>query len=104
MREDARILFADTLGDADMTVLLIDANGGHAAGSYLDADGREVGGEIGAALSGIGAEVGRAMRHLGIGEWKALIVETPDATIALAPAEQDSIVSSPPPPKSRTAW
>ena len=92
MREDARILFADVLGDADLTALLVDANGVHVAGSYLDADGREIGGGIGSALAGIGAEVGRAMRHLDIGEWKALIVETPEATIALAPAGEESIV------------
>jgi predicted regulator of Ras-like GTPase activity (Roadblock/LC7/MglB family) len=86
MREDARTLFAEVLGDADLTALLVDSGGAHLAGSYIDADGREVGGEIGAALSGIGAEVGRAMLHLELGAWKALVIETSDATIALAPA------------------
>jgi predicted regulator of Ras-like GTPase activity (Roadblock/LC7/MglB family) len=92
MREDARTLFAEILGDADLTALLLDAKGAHLAGSYVDADGREVGGEIGAALSGIATEVGKAMRHLELGSWKALVIETPDATIALAPTADDSIV------------
>lgn len=92
MREEARTLFAQILGDANLTALLLDASGNHLAGSYVDADGREVGGEIGSALAGIGAEVGRAMRHLELGEWKALVIETPDATIALSPAAADSIV------------
>ena len=92
MRDDARTLFAETLGDADLTALLVDAKGAHVAGSYLDADGREAGAEIGAALSGIGAEVARAMNHLRLGAWKSLVVETPDATIALAPAAGESVV------------
>src|SRR5437763_1200350 len=64
MRDDARTLFAGILGDADLTALLLDTRGAHLAGSYLDADGREIGGEIGAALSGIGAEVSRALDTL----------------------------------------
>lgn len=92
MREDARTLFAETLGDADLTALLVDAKGSHLAGSYLDADGREIGGEIGAALSGIGSEVARAMSHLGLGAWKSLVIETPDATVALAPVATETIV------------
>ena len=92
MREDARTLFAETLGDADLTALLVDAKGAHLAGSYLDADGREIGGSIAAALSGIGAEVSRSMHHLGLGAWKSLVIETPDATVAVAPASNESIV------------
>ena len=92
MRDDARTLFAETLGDADLTALLADSSGAHLAGSYLDADGREIGGAISSALSGIGAEVARAMNHLHLGAWKSLVIETPDATIAVAPAVNDSIV------------
>jgi predicted regulator of Ras-like GTPase activity (Roadblock/LC7/MglB family) len=92
MRDDARTLFAEILGDADLTALLLDTRGAHLAGSYLDADGREIGGEIGAALSGIGAEVSRAMQHLELGSWKALVIETPEASIALSPAAGESIV------------
>lgn len=92
MRDDARTLFAETLGDADLTALLVDSNGTHLAGSYLDADGREIGGAIASALSGIGPEVMRAMDHLHLGEWKSLVIETPEATVAVAPAAGQSIV------------
>jgi predicted regulator of Ras-like GTPase activity (Roadblock/LC7/MglB family) len=92
MRDDARTLFAAFLGDADLTALLVDSRGAHVAGSYLDADGREIGGEIGAALAGIGAEVARAMQHLELGDWKAFVVETSDATIALSPADAEAVV------------
>jgi predicted regulator of Ras-like GTPase activity (Roadblock/LC7/MglB family) len=92
VREDSRTLFAETLGDADLTALLVDSKGAHLAGSYLDADGREIGGAIASALSGIGSEVARAMDHLNLGAWKSLVVETPDATVAVAPAASESIV------------
>lgn len=92
MRDDARMLFADTLGDADLTALLVDSRGDHLAGSYLDADGREIGGAIASALSGIGSEVMRAMDHLRLGAWKSLVIETPEATVAVAPAASESIV------------
>ncbi len=92
MREDARTLFAETLGDADLTALLVDSTGAHLAGSYLDADGREIGGAIASALSGIGPDVMRAMDHLRLGAWKSLVIETPDAIVAVAPAVNESIV------------
>jgi predicted regulator of Ras-like GTPase activity (Roadblock/LC7/MglB family) len=92
MREAARTLFADLLGDADLTALLLDAKGSHLAGSYLDAEGREIGADVGSALAGLAPEVGRAMRHLELGGWKSFVIETPDATIALAPAADESIV------------
>jgi hypothetical protein len=92
MREGGRMLFAETLGDADLTALLVDSRGDHLAGSFLDADGREAGPEIGAALSGIGSEVGRAMRHLDLGEWQALVIETAAATIALSAAGDGAVV------------
>ena len=92
MREDARTLFAETLGDVDLTALLVDSHGAHLAGSYLDGDGREIGGAIASALSGIGPEVMRAMDHLHLGVWKSLVIETAEATIAVAPAARESIV------------
>jgi len=92
VRDDARALFAETLGDADLTALLADSKGAHLAGSYLDADGREIGASITSALSGIGPEVKRAMDHLHLGAWKSLVVETSEATIAVAPAAHESTV------------
>jgi predicted regulator of Ras-like GTPase activity (Roadblock/LC7/MglB family) len=92
MREAGRTLFAEILGDADLTALLVDSRGDHLAGSFLDADGREAGPEIGAALSGVGLEVSRAMRHLDLGEWQALVIETESATIALSSAGDEAVV------------
>ena len=92
MSESARTLFATAIGEAEQTALLLDPAGTPLAGSYLDQNGRDISGEIGAALSGVGREVSKSMRLLGIGQWTAVVVETDAATIALAPAAEDSVV------------
>src|SRR4051812_18969351 len=92
MSEGARTLFAAAIGEAEQTALLLDSSGAPLAGSYVDQGGREISGEIGAALSGLGREVSRSMRLLSIGRWTAVVVETDAATIALAPAAEDSVV------------
>jgi predicted regulator of Ras-like GTPase activity (Roadblock/LC7/MglB family) len=92
MPESARTLFATAIGEAEQTALLFDTAGRPLAGSYIDENGRDIAGEIGAALSGVSREVSKSMRLLGIGAWTAVVVETDAATIALAPAAEDSVV------------
>jgi predicted regulator of Ras-like GTPase activity (Roadblock/LC7/MglB family) len=90
--ETARMLFATAIGEAEQTALLLDTSGAPLAGSYVDQRGRDISGEIGAALSGVSKEVSRSMRMLSIGRWTAVVVETDAATIALAPASDDAVV------------
>ncbi|HJQ10115.1 MAG TPA: hypothetical protein VJ840_03715 [Gemmatimonadaceae bacterium] len=92
MSETARMLFATAIGEAEQTALLLDSSGTPLAGSYIDQGGRDISGEIGAALSGVSKEVSRSMRMLSIGRWTAVVVETDTATIALAPATDDAVV------------
>ena len=92
MSETARMLFATAIGEAEQTALLLDSSGAPLAGSYIDERGRDISGEIGAALSGVSKEVSRSMRMLSIGNWTAVVVETDAATIALAPATDDAVV------------
>ena len=47
--------------------------------------------EIAAVLSGASSEAGRALEHLGLGAWKGILVETPDAVVRLAPAGEGMI-------------
>ncbi|HEU0301023.1 MAG TPA: tetratricopeptide repeat protein [Longimicrobium sp.] len=42
--------------------------------------------EVAAILSGASLEAGRALAHLGLGAWKGILVETPEAVVRLAPA------------------
>jgi len=92
MNEHALCAFAEVIGEGDQTVLLLDHRGSVRAGMYLDIRGDDVSGEIGAALSGVGIEATRAMRHLSLGEWRAIICECSDANLALAPADDGDIV------------
>ncbi len=87
MGERARCAFAEVIGDGDQTVLLLDHRGGVRAGLYLDSNGRDVSSDIGAALAGVSMDATRAMRHLGLGEWKAIVCECAQANVAFAPAD-----------------
>ncbi len=83
---DARTLFAEVLGDAPQTALLLDTDGYVVAGQYVTAEGRDVGADIGAQLSGVSEEAARAMRHLGLGQWKQIVFESEAAAVAMAPS------------------
>jgi tetratricopeptide (TPR) repeat protein len=92
VEEEARLLFADILGEGEHTALLLNADGLVAAGLYVTADGDDVSQEVGAALTGVRDEALRAVRHLDLGAWKAVVYETDLATVALAPAIDESMV------------
>jgi hypothetical protein len=47
--------------------------------------------EVAAVLSGAPSEAARALGHLGLGAWKGILVETPDAVVRLAPAGEGMI-------------
>lgn len=89
---DSRLLFTDIIGDGRQAALLLDAAGLVLAGAYLRADGRDVGQEVGAELSGVSDEALRAMRHLGLGAWSSIVFETQAATVALAPAPGEGLL------------
>jgi tetratricopeptide (TPR) repeat protein len=92
VEEEARVLFADILGDGEHTALLLDADGLVSAGAYVVSDGRDVAQEIGAALNDVRHEAHRLVRHLDLGAWRAVVYETDVATVAMAPAPEDSLV------------
>lgn len=83
---DARTLFHDVLGDTTQTAILLDADGYVVAGQYLAPDGRDLGADIGAQLSGVSEEANRAMRHLGLGRWLQIVFEAETSSVAMAPS------------------
>lgn len=83
---DGTRLFDALLEPGDRTALLVLADGRVAAGRCLDAGGTDVSDAVGRALNGIADEAGRAMRHLALGGWQAIVVEAEGALVALAPA------------------
>ncbi len=92
MNEHALCAFAEVIGEGDQTALLFDHRGVVRAGMYLDNHGDDVSGEIGAALAGVSVEATRAMRHLSLGEWRAIVCECADANLAMAAADDGDIV------------
>ena len=89
---DPRALFADLLTDGDQAALLLDASGLVLAGAFLSDSGLDVAQEIGAQLSGVSDEALRAMRHLEMGDWQAIVVETQSRIVGMAPGPDDGLV------------
>ena len=90
--EEARLLFADILGDGEHTALLLDADGLVTAGAYVLADGCDVAQEIGAELNDVRHEAHRLVRHLDLGAWRSVVYETDVAAVAMAPVADESFV------------
>jgi tetratricopeptide (TPR) repeat protein len=90
--DDPRMLFVSLLQEADQTALLLDRDGLVLGGAYFTWDGRDVAHEVGAALSGVSDEANRATKHLGIGDWNMILVETEAATVAMAPTDANGLV------------
>ena len=70
--------------------VLLDDQGFVLAGQMVVA-GVDRGPEVAAVLSGASSEAGRALTHLGLGAWKGILVETPEAVVRLAPAGEGMI-------------
>jgi predicted regulator of Ras-like GTPase activity (Roadblock/LC7/MglB family) len=85
-------LFDQINENGEHTALLLDATGLVMAGTYVTQDGRDVAQEVGAELSGVSDEARRAMRHLGLGDWSSLTVETDAAVVAMAPMRDDALL------------
>lgn len=81
----AAALFDPVLEETKQVALLLDQDGLVAAGSYMTAEGHDLGAEIGAHLSGVGDEADRAIRHFGLGKWTRLAIETEAAAVNMAP-------------------
>jgi tetratricopeptide (TPR) repeat protein len=72
--------------------VMLDAQGFVVAGE-MHAGGRDRGPEIAAVLSPASDEAQRAVRHLKLGAWKGILVETPDAVIRLSPTPDGGMVA-----------
>ena len=92
MSNSAEYAFEGVLGDGDQTALLLDHRGVVRAGIYIDSNGADVSSEIGLALAGVGSEATRAMRHLGLGEWRAIMCECTEANLAFGPSDDGDVV------------
>jgi tetratricopeptide (TPR) repeat protein len=72
--------------------VMLDPQGFVVAGE-MHVGGRDRGPEIAAVLSPASSEAGRAVRHLKMGEWKGILVETADAVVRLTPTPDGGMVA-----------
>jgi tetratricopeptide (TPR) repeat protein len=66
---------------------------GYVVAGEMHAGGRDRGPEIAAVLSPASAEAERAVRHLRLGGWKGILVETSDAVVRLSPTADGGMVA-----------
>ena len=78
--------------EAEQTALLLDRDGLVLAGAYVAWDGRDVGQEVGAELSGVTDAARRATRDLALGEWTSIVFETEVAVVAMTPSTNDGLL------------
>jgi tetratricopeptide (TPR) repeat protein len=83
-------------------VVVLDAQG-YVLGGEMRMDGEDRGADLAAALRGASDEAARALRHLGLGEWKAILLETPKATVHLAPLD-DAMLAVAASREAPTGW
>lgn len=93
---DARALFDEILGDQPQTALLIDRDGYVVAGQYRTADGRDLGADLAAQLSGVSDEAERAVEYLKLGAWKQIVFESEAASLAMAPSGEGVLLVATP--------
>ena len=93
MSGDPRQLYTDMLA-ADQQAIMLDKDGLVLAGAYRGADGRDVGEDVGATLSGLSAEALRAMKHLQMGQWRSIVFETEGAVVSIAPSPPEGGLAS----------
>jgi predicted regulator of Ras-like GTPase activity (Roadblock/LC7/MglB family) len=71
---------------------MLDPQGFVLAGQVV-VNGRDRASEVAAVLSGASTEAERAIRHLGMGNWQGILVETPDAVVRLTPTSDGGMVA-----------
>lgn len=86
-REEFRALGAER---GIMGAVLLDDQGLVVAGE-MRVDGTDRAPEVAAALRGASSEAERALRHLGLGAWQGILLETPETVVRIAPVEGQTL-------------
>jgi predicted regulator of Ras-like GTPase activity (Roadblock/LC7/MglB family) len=77
---------------------------GYVLAGEMRVDERDRAPEVAAVLSGAHSEAERAIRHLGMGEWRGILLETPGATVRLAPTSDGGMVAVAARREAPTGW
>ena len=71
--------------------MLLDEHGYVTAGE-VRSDAGDRAAEVAAVLGGASAEAERTVRHLALGAWRGILVETPEGVVRMVPAEDGGLV------------
>jgi predicted regulator of Ras-like GTPase activity (Roadblock/LC7/MglB family) len=81
--------FADD--GAPVQTLLVDEQGLVVDGTCIDAEGRDVGSLMAAQLAGVSDEAARAARHLALGQWRSILIETTVGVVGMTPVDGGAV-------------
>jgi tetratricopeptide (TPR) repeat protein len=90
--EPAEPQVAAALDGTEPGLLLVDAKGLRLGGALRDGAGRDVADRVAAQLAGVAREADRAARLVGLGGWRSLAAECPEARLAIVAATPDAVL------------
>jgi tetratricopeptide (TPR) repeat protein len=85
--------FAQLSGERGIVGAVLLDEKGYVLAGRMNVDGRDRAPEVAAVLSGASGEAERAVRHLKMGEWRGILLETPQATVRLAPVQDGGMLA-----------
>lgn len=90
--EAARAAIFAGLEGAENGLLLVDTQGLRLGGGLRAPDGADVADVVAAHLAGVSREAARTAKLLGLGQWEAVVLESPGGNAALLPVSSEALL------------
>lgn len=90
--EAARAAIFAGLEGAENGLLLVDTQGLRLGGGLRSPDGADVADVVSAHLAGVSREASRTAKLLGLGQWEAVVLESPGGNAALLPVSSEALL------------
>jgi tetratricopeptide (TPR) repeat protein len=90
--EAARAAIFAGLEGAENGLLLVDTQGLRLGGGLRSPEGADVADVVAAHLAGVSREASRTAKLLGLGQWEAVVLESPGGNAALLPVSSEALL------------
>ncbi|HVX89953.1 MAG TPA: tetratricopeptide repeat protein [Gemmatimonadales bacterium] len=90
--ESGRAAIFAGLEGAESGLLLVDTQGLRLGGGLRAPDGADVADVVAAHLAGVSREAARTAKLLGLGQWEAVVLESPGGNAALLPVSSEALL------------